>query len=96
MEHENKGEEAETQIRSQAYAAPEILDQYKYSKEVDMYSLGVLLHFLINLEENHQNIDQESKELKSKRRVSEDLETIRVSMLEKDTSERISLKKILK
>ena len=43
----NKGESADTKIGDHRYIAPEVISDDKYTKEIDTYSLGVLLHYLI-------------------------------------------------
>lgn len=97
-----RGDLAQTKIGDLKYIAPEIMSDDEYTKEVDTYSLGVLLHYLIYLD-NYQvsNKDGELKR-KNKRKldsnswVSDDLLKILKKMLRTEGTKRITLDEIIK
>ena len=96
------GDEGQTKIGDGRFMANSVIEKESYSKEVDVYSLGVLLHYMIYLE--HFHIDttnlrdiktKDIEELKKPKWISDDLFEIMKSMLIKSDRKRITLEKIL-
>ena len=99
---ENNADEAETRIGSYQYMAPEIIQgKGGYSKEVDTYSLGALLYYLIFLEsyqekgQGREFVYKNLNEINSNRWISEDLKYILKQMLKIDTKRRITLENVM-
>lgn len=98
----NKGESADTKIGDHRYIAPEVISDDKYTKEIDTYSLGVLLHYLIYLDPYQtKNRDgdykqKSQKSLDSNRWVSDDLLRILKKMIRSESKRRISIEEIIK
>ena len=94
------GDEATTKIGDGKFIAKSVVEKESYSKEVDVYSLGVLLHYMIYLED-FQIVTtcgiktKDIEKLKKPKWISDDLFEILKSMLIKSDRKRITLEKIL-
>ena len=85
-------------VGTPAYMAPEILENKGYSLEVDIWSLGVIMYYLIigKLPFNKQNQEDIKRAFPKKAIISRAAKSLIEQILVKDPKERPSLKQILR
>ena len=85
-------------VGTPAYMAPEILENMGYSLEVDIWSLGVIMYYLIigKLPFNKQNQEDIKRAFPKKAIISRAAKSLIEQILVKDPKERPSLKQILR
>ena len=96
-----RDEKISEMVGTPAYMAPEILENMGYSLEVDIWSLGVIMYYLIIgklpfNKKNQEDIKSVSYTFPKKAIISKAAKSLIEQILVKDPKERPSLKQILK
>jgi len=96
-----RDEKISEMVGTPAYMAPEILENMGYSLEVDIWSLGVIMYYLIIgklpfNKPNQEDIKSVSYTFPKKANISRAAKSLIEQILKKDPKERPSLKQILR